>query len=375
VSPSVAVVAGALASKPWNGGEAWVRLSWALGLRRLGFHVVFVEELAHGAATPEALAFFSQVVDDFGLDGATLVVDGRTVLGRARDDLVDELEDAELLVNISGNLRDQALRALCRRRVYVDLDPGYTQIWHSQGIDVGLAGHHLYLTVGASLGRAGCDIPDAGVAWRFAPPPVVLDDWDAVAPAPFDRFTTVASWRGGYGRLERDGRLYGQKAHEFRRLRDLPRLVPLDFELALRIDPADEADRIGLLEHGWHLTDPGSVAGDPERFRDYVRSSSAEFSVAQGVYAETRCGWVSDRTVRYLASGRPALVQDTGARDLLPTGDGLVTFASLEGAVSAAAELIERYDEHARAARRLAEEVFDSDRVLTGVLADVGASP
>src|SRR5262245_14303066 len=144
--PSTAVVAGALASKPFKGGETWVRLSWALGLRRLGFDVLFVEQLACAPA-PEACAYFEQVTAACELPAALLGGDG-SVAGIGAEELTDRIEGAELLVNLSGNLRSGALALRCRRRVYVDLDPAYTQIWHADGHDVGLAGHHLHLTVG-----------------------------------------------------------------------------------------------------------------------------------------------------------------------------------------------------------------------------------
>jgi hypothetical protein len=370
--PSVAIVAGALASKPFKGGEAWVRLAWALGLRRLGFDVLLVEQVA-AEPSPEATDYFERVTTAFDLPAA-LLTGTEPLAGMGRDEVGDRFGSAELLVNLSGNLREPALVRCCRRRVYVDLDPVYTQVWHAEGLDVGLEHHDLYLTVGARVGAATCDIPRNGIDWRFTPPPVVLEEWPASAGSP-SGFTTVASWRGGYGRLAHRGHLYGQKAHEFRRLRELPARAPFTFEIALDIDDADSADRAALVESGWRIVDPESAAGDPAAFRSYVCASSAEFSVAQGAYVETQCGWVSDRSAHYLASGRPALVQDTGAQSALPADAGVVTFRSLDEAAAGAEAIAEEYDAHCRAARRLAEEVFDSDRVLTSVVADAGASP
>ena len=319
---STALVAGAIANKPGNGGEAWVRLSWARGLQRLGFRVVFVEEIERGRCTDAALEYFRAVARDHGLDAA-LLAGTDVIAGPSREELLDTLDGAELLVNLSGNLRDPELRERCLHRVYVDLDPGYTQVWHDGGVDVGLAGHQHFVTVGSQVGREGCDLPLSGIDWRFAPPPVVLDDWPPASNG-WTRFTTVASWRGGYGRLEHGARLYGQKAHEFRKLRELPGRCEHRFELALDISSDDEADRGDLVASGWHLVDPREVAADPERFRRYVQGSGAECSAAQGVYTETRCGWIGDRTVRYLASGKPALVQDTGLDGDVPAGEGLL---------------------------------------------------
>ena len=147
------------------------------------------------------------------------------------------------------------------------------------------------------------------------------------------------------------------------------RLTGLPFEAALDIDSADAADRNALDAQGWRLVDP-AVAADPDGFRDYVRASGAEFSVAQGIYVETLSGWFSDRSVRYLASGRPVLVQDTGFGRKLPVGEGLLAFRTLAEAVEGARAIVDDYDRHARTARAIAEEHFDSNKVLGALLED-----
>jgi len=362
---TVIAVAGALASKPHNGGEAWVRLSWVLGLRRLGAEVWFVEEIEPATRTAEATEWFTGVLERFGLRDRATLVDSDGVSEEAEQ----ALAEADLLLNISGNLRNLALLRLPRRRAYVDLDPGYTQCWHAAGaLGPALDQHEELLTVGLRIGQAPCDLPTAGRRWCPIPPPVVLEEWPVTGSKPRDALTTVASWRGGYGRLELDGRLLGQKAHEFRRIADLPKRTDAELEVALAIDPADAADRLRLSESGWRLVDPRAVAGTPDRFRTYVQRSYGELSPAQGVYVETQCGWFSDRTTRYLASGRPAIVQDTSLPSDVPVGEGLLTFTSVDDALCAIDAVTADYDRHCRAARQLAETHFDSDRVLGYVL-------
>jgi hypothetical protein len=200
--------------------------------------------------------------------------------------------------------------------------------------------------------------------------PVLLDEWESMGACTVERFTTVAAWRGGYGRVERDGVVYGQKAHEFRKLVELPSRVDAKFEVALSIDPGDDADRHRLEEHGWRLVDPRSVTATPSDYRRYVQESSAELSPAQGIYVETGCGWVADRTACYLASGRPAIVQDTGLGTQFPIGEGLLTFRTLDEAVQAVERVRSDWAAHAAAARALAEEYFDSDWVLRAMLED-----
>jgi len=338
-------VAGALASKPRNGGEAWVRLSYALGLRRLGCTVQLVEETPK--ASLEASQYATRIAARFELEYL-----------RAED-----TRGGDLLVNISGNVRSEEIRGRFTRTALVDIDPGFTQLWHERGIEP-IPEHDVYFTIGANIGRHGCEIPTCGIEWRHTRPPVVLDEWP-VAEGGFDRFTTVATWRSPFGPIEP----YGLKHHQWRALLSLPRDTGLPFEAALVIDAADGSDRVALEENGWLLVDP-AVAATPDGFRDYVRGSGAEFSVAQGIYVETRSGWFSDRSVRYLASGRPVLVQDTGLARDLPLGDGLLTFEALEDAAAGAHAIVGDYPRHARAARAIAEEHFDSDKVLSALLED-----
>ena len=369
-----AIVAGALASKPGNGGEAWVRLNWVLGLERLGFRVVFVEQVKASRRARGAIEYFRTVTERFGLRDSALLDGSRTVVGLSRESVRALARNAALFINLSGNLRDLELVEECERKVYVDLDPGYTQFWHADGIDVGLSGHDHYVTVGARIGSADCPLPTSGIDWIPTVPPVVLACWPVVQVGG-GRFTTVGSWRGAYGRIERDGQLFGQKAHEFRRMRELPRRAPFSFELALAIDPEDAVDRAHLYEAGWRLVDPGEVAFDPDRFREYVHGSSAEFSVAQGIYVHTRCGWFSDRTAAYLSAGKPALVQDTGLDDEMEVGTGLVLFSTLDEAVAGATDIAADYPAHCRGARSLAEKHFDSDVVLGRLLERIGGAP
>ncbi len=383
------IVAGALANKPGNGGEAWVRLTWVLGLQRLGFDTYFVEQIdrAHcvdargrpSAFQPSAnRAWFRRVCDQFGLGRrATLVTtDGQETDGLAWGDLRAAIGSADLLLNISGHLTLPALRQPIRRAAYLDIDPGFTQFWASNGLLAAhLAGYDAYFTIGANIGRPDCPIPTGDIRWRHTRPPVLLDYWPMTETATPDRFTTVATWRGPYGPVEYNGVTYGLKAHEFRKVITLPRLAPQLFEIALDIHPSDDRDRAALHAHGWRIVEPRVVASDPLGFRSYVQGSGAEFSVAQGVYVATQSGWVSDRSVHYLASGKPVLLQDTGYEHVYPVGEGLVPFRTLHDAVAGAARIAGDYRAQSRAARRLAETYFDSDRVIGRLMEELDCAP
>lgn len=380
---SSVIVAGALANKPFNGGEAWVRLTWAVGMRRLGADVHFVEQIAPEhcvddsgmPVAPEAstnVRFFERTVRGFGLeDRASLVLDdGSPLAGPPLERLLEAAAESALLLNISGHLRCPPLLERIARRVFVDVDPGFTQIWAAGGDGgVRLAGHHDFVTVGTNVGTPECTIPTVGLRWHRVAPPVLLDEWPMVEPpAGRLRLTTVATWRSPFGPIEHQGRLLGLKVHEFRKLVALPSRVPADCEVALDIDAADAADLAALRENGWRIVDPRAAAATPEDFRRYVQGSSAELSAAQGVYVDTRSGWFSDRTGHYLASGRPAVVQDTGLRGPLAPEQGLLRFTGIDDAAAAVERVVGNHPAHCAAARAFAERQLASDRVLGDLL-------
>ena len=370
-----ALVAGALGNKAGNGGAAWTRLSWALGLAALGFDVHLVEQLGSGPST-EATRWFTDVTTSFGLAGrATLLAaDGATLVGRRYADLVDMAADTPLLLNLSGHLKIDELTERVGTRVFVDLDPGYTQIWdHAGAAPLGV--HDHWYTVGSQIGRNGCGLPTGGRRWRVVRQPVVLDHWPVLRLPVEGAYTTVASWRGPFGPVRHHGGWLGGKAQELRKLHTLPALVEAPLEIALQIDPADDAEGVALRDHGWRVVDAADVAGDPQSFRRYVQGSAGELSVAQAIYVHAHTGWFGDRSTRYLASGRPVIVQDTGFSADLPVGEGLLTFTSLDGAASALARVLADPEGHARAARSLAEEHFDARRVLSRLCEEVDVAP
>ena len=276
---------------------------------------------------------------------------------------------AELVLNLMGFLSaDEHDAGACR--VFVDIDPGYPQMWHELGLADMFSGHDRFVTIGENIGRPGCAIPDCGLDWVTTPPPVVLEEWPSTPPG--EAFTTVATWRNPYGTVTYRGVTYGSRAHEFRRFIELPRLVDARFELALDIDAAEARDLRELERNGWRLVDPRVSAGTPAAYRRYIQGSRAEFCVAQHMYVATRSGWLSDRSLCYLASGRPVLAQDTGFSDNYPVGEGLIAFSTLEEAAAGVEEILRNYDRHSAAARALAEEYFDARRVLGRLLSTLG---
>jgi hypothetical protein len=375
------VIAGALAQRPGYGGHTWVFLQYLLGFRRLGFDVLFVDwlskEMCSGGpvAESEGARYLHAVMERYGLQGDYALLDehGDSVAGVDRAAVCDRLARSTFLLNVMGYLDDEELLAAAPRRVFLDIDPGFAQMWRELGLADPFAGHDVFVTIGENVGRPGCPIPTCGLDWLRTRQPLVLELW----PEQRDtggRFTTVGSWRGAYGPIEWDGRTYGLRVHEFRKFFELPDLSGLPFELALDIDDAETRDLDLLHAHGWDLVDPGRVACDPVVYQRYVAASKAEFVVAKNLYVDTRSGWFSDRSACYLASGKPVVAQDTGLDGLYPLGEGLVTFRTVEEATAAVHEIAGDYERHARVARELAEAYFDSDLVLANLVGAVEAA-
>lgn len=371
-SPMSIMVSGMLAGVPRQGGATWSVLQYVLGLRRLGHEVIFVEPAA-GAGVPGSPGgrYFAEVCREFDLEGRAALVDPGTgyTAGLSRTELLRAAKGADLLLNLSGSLTDEDLLGAIAVRAFVDIDPVFTQLWHEgDGIDMGFSRHNRFVTIGQAIGSAGCDVPTCGLAWITTPQPVVLDHWPVADGVPRPSLTTIGHWRS-YSSIEHRGVQYGQKAHSLRELIDLPSRTEESFELALGIHPEETADLEALRANGWHLVDPDAAAGTPSRYRDFVAGSWAELGIAKSGYVAGASGWFSDRSVCYLASGRPVVAQDTGFAPFVPTGEGLLSFSTAAEAVEAIAELRGDYERHRGGARAVAEEIFDSDRVLTQLLA------
>ncbi len=363
-------------------------LQYVLGLRRLGWDVLFVDRLepgmchdANGRACPLEqsvnFAYFRDVVARFDLgDSAALLCQGAALsIGLPRAEVLERARRSAMVLNVMGFLDDEEILGVSDLRVFLDIDPGFGQMWLELGLADVFAGHDRHLTIGERIGRPDCAIPTCGLAWDTTPQPVVLEHWPARAmPATGARVTTVATWRGPFAPIEYQGRTYGLRVHQMRRFARLPQLVTMPLELALDIDPSETRDIQLLRANGWRLVDPHVVASDPFAYRRYIAGSLGELCIAKDMYVSTRSGWFSDRSICYLAAGRPVVAQDTGFGERYPTGAGLMAFSTLEEAAAALEEIQASWPQHARAARELAETYFDSDVVLGRLLDLMGVN-
>ena len=210
-------------------------------------------------------------------------------------------------------------------------------------------------------------MPECGIEWVTSRQPIVLDYWP-VCNQNNNHFTSIATWRGMFEPIDYLGKTYGLRVHEFRKFAMLPKLTDATFRVALDIDPC-EHDDINMLDGNyWHREDPKKVVSTPDSYQRFIQDSKAEFSVAKNIYVETKGGWFSDRSICYLASGKPVLVQNTGLNDLYPIGEGLLSFSTLEQAQKGIQSILENYEQHCKAARKVAEDHFDSDKVLNDIL-------
>jgi hypothetical protein len=372
-----AVIGVCVASHPlFAAGNTWAFLQWVLGFRELGWEVWMIEALTsdrcidaawHPCPFAESAnsRHWRQVVDRFGLaDAATLLVDGDAPNVQEAKRFA---ADADLVLNVSGRLRIPEFRTPRARRVYLDLDPAFTQIWADvYGVDMNFTGHDAFFSVGTRLGREGCLAPTCGIDWMPTLPPVVLRYWPLQPQSGFVSFSTVAHWRG-YGWCEWNGRWYKDKAEEFTKLVSLPRRVGARMEIATEVRALQ--DELGAFsEAGWTLEDGYAVSRSLECYETYIRDSSAEFSAVKGGYVLSQSGWFSDRSVCYLASGRPVVLQDTGIGRAVPATKGLHLFSDLEGAVTACRTVVEHFSEEQHAARTLAETYFASHLVIERML-------
>lgn len=379
------VVSGLVGHHPL-GGMTWHYVQYVLGLARLGHDVYYVEDTGKWPYDPTrgrevedcsfAVGCVAQVMKRFGLGDRWAyrcssparwfgLSDG------ARDEV---LRTADLLVNVSGSLGTPEQYRRIPRLAYVDTDPVFTQIGITGGrpglrerVDV----HDVHFSFGERLAESGLS---TGHRWRPTRQPIVLDDWRPAAPHR-DVFTTVMNWKARSRPAMHGGRSYGQKDVEFGRFLELPaRVAPIVIELAANAGRGRQAPRGELEARGWHVVDPEARCLDFDSYRRYIESSSAEWSVAKNGYVEGRAGWFSERSACYLAAGRPVVVQDTGFGGVLPTGEGLLPFSTLDEAVAAVREVAADHRRHAAAARGIAETYFASDRVLTALVEQAFAS-
>jgi hypothetical protein len=367
-------------------GIAWQAAHYLVALEKLGYEVWYVEDSGTPPYDPRVesvvmncdynLAYLKQVMARFGLGERFVYRCGvdDAYYGLSRKEVKRLYREADALINLCGAHHLYERHLECPVRILIDTDPGYQQINYAKGDPAERAyidAHTHFFTYGAHIGRPDCPIPLSGIAWRPTCPPVDVTLWPEPQGEP-DCFTSIASWDNRGKDIEYQGSTYLWSKHvNFLKFLDIPRQRP-ETCFRMAILPPNEAVRRDVEAGGWRLIDPRPVSADIDSYRDFIAGSRSEFTVAKDIYVRTHSGWFSDRAVCYLASGRPVVTMGTGFSQLYPTGEGLFAFATHDEAVGAIDAIASDYPRHSRAARELAHDYFDGERVVGALLAEVG---
>jgi hypothetical protein len=383
------VVLGMMSKMP-VAGNIWLVAQYLIGFQRLGFDVYYVE--AHGM-TPFRLMerkdddgalmaseFIAGVMKRFDLSDRWAFhspYDGR-YFGLSEAQLLELYRSADLIINLHGGTVPLPEHSETGRLIYLETDPVELEIelYNKDEKAVKfLEPHVAFFSWGVNYGRPDCKVPlDPRFPFRPTLPPVLLDFWGPYAGAPGPFFTTVGNWHQPGTVTYQGETYYWSKGLEFRKFLDLPTRVGPQFELALSSGSRSDADVSMLTAKGWRVRDSLAFSSDLDGYRDYICGSRGEFTVAKDQNVRLRSGWFSERSATYLAAGRPVITQDTGFGSLLPTGEGLLPFVTIDDAAEAT-ELVNRdYEGHRRAATAIAREYFDYSVVLSRLLVEVGLS-
>jgi hypothetical protein len=385
------IVTGLIATYPL-GGVAWDYLAYVSGFRRLGHDVFYLEDTGQWLYDPRAGTFTDDVAYNVSYLADTLSRAGESMRtrwslrapdgsyhGAALAQVERFCSGADLFLNVSGAcwLREEYRGA--RRIAYLDSDPCYSQAkllavergtaTEDQAYSVGLIrAHHCFFTFAENINDPTCAIPHCGLRWLPTRQPIVLDDWPFTFLPDARAYTTVMSWKTDVTLPNLAGVTYGGKDVEFMKFIALPAHAGVHLEVAL----SGAAPREELQRRGWHLVDAYEKSSTLDAYRDYLRGSRAEWSIAKNAYVASRSGWFSTRSAAYLALGKPVVVQDTGFRARYSTGDGLFAFSSIAEAAAAVDRIERNYPHHCDAARSLAEKAFAAETVLQQLLDDAG---
>jgi hypothetical protein len=396
------VVVGTLASNPYA-GMAWMHMQITAGLHRLGHEVYYFETTSTWPYDPVrqsnvrdseyAVPYLARVAESFGLSGRWAYrrsYSDKEWFGLSRSKAEDLLANSDAVLNVAGATRFAEEGLQVSRLVWFGTDPVYHELSFANGDEDTrslVREHDDVVTYGENIGSEGCLIPPLPRLRAKTRQPVLLDIWQSRQPSK-NEFTTLGNWKQEGRDIQYRGQTYyWSKDREFLKFIDLPRRIDQPIELATNLrGPNTGKDREGeavralgvqadayclLKDHGWRLVHGPDFTTDPWAYRDYVRESRGEFTVARDLNVSLRSGWFSERSACYLGAGRPVITQDTGFGSVLPTGEGLFAFTTMEEILAAFEAINSDYARHSRAARAIAEEYFRAETVLAKVIKDL----
>ena len=369
-----------VAGFPEGAGHFWVYLQYALGLQLLGCDVYWLEAFrTKGRDEQEAaaLATFRAWMQEYGFGDKFILYLTRSkqaapqapteYLNMTCGEAESIFEAADLLLNFHYAI-SPGLLARFRRTALVDIDPALLQFWISRG-QLTVPRHDVYFSIGETVNSSAGQVTGSGGQWIGIRPPVCLERWPYVFNPHSDAFTTVSTWDSSDWIIDRDETYENTKRVAFLEFADLPRLTSQSLELALflRTD-RDMAERKDLERRGWRIRHSREVTARPQMYQAYIQGSRGEFSCAKRSCMKFQNAWISDRTICYLASGKPVVVQNTGPSLFLPNGEGMFRFSTMREAANAFEAINADYERHCQAARDIAETQFDSKRTMETIL-------
>ena len=365
-----------VASFPEGGGHFWVYMQYVLGLRQLGCQVYWLEqfnldlETEHGKAT---LQLFSERMQKFGMQENFILYsiekdnDQIRFVGREAEEAETILRQTDLLLNFHYAAPSSILKCF-KHTALVDIDPGLLQFWISHH-QLHVQPHDLYFTIGETVGTPRALFSDCGWRWLHIRPVVNLDAWPFIYCPEARPFTSISTWEiEDWIVSENEAYYENSKRINYLRFANLPQNLQQELELAVFMTENDAHDRSLMERGGWKIRLSKEAAGTPERYQSYIQESRGEFSVVKPSCIFFQNAWMSDRSLCYLSSGRPVVVQNTGPSVYLPDGDGLLRFSEEEQAIAAIEAINRSYHHHCTSARQVAEEYFDSQKVLYELL-------
>jgi len=403
LKPRRLVVLGTLASNPYA-GMAWMHMQIAVGLKRLGHEVYYLETTSAWPYDPVrnmrvcdsdyAVPYLARVAEWFGMGDSWgyrrsyLDSEWFGPVGQAKG--TDLLLHADAVLNVSGATRPAEDYLKVGRLVYFGTDPVIHEVMYHGGdaeTHSIIAEHMDVVTYGENIGTDRSPIPPLPRLRAKTRQPVLMDFWRG-GPPTRDTFTTVGNWKQEGREVVLDGEMYlWSKHHEYMKFIDLPRRVSSSIELAMNLaDPktikhgeGEVVKALGvapdvqdmLTSFGWGLAEGRSFSMEPWPYRDYIQASKGEFTVARDLNVRLRSGWFSERSACYLAASRPVITQDTGFGSVLPTGEGLFPFNTMDDILEAFEAIESDYERHSRAAGDIAEEYFNAEKVLPKLLDDL----
>jgi hypothetical protein len=383
------VVMGFMGSMP-IAGVIWQHIHYVVGLQRLGCDVYYIEDSARLPYNPQTFEvnnefdYAAQVLDrlsqEFGFRNhwgfCARYLPSNPTAGLPLKRIRQLYREADAILNICGTqeLNDDLL--VSDRILYIESDPGVEQIKIDKRVRSTLdylRRHRALFTFGENIGTKSFPVPTHGFKWLPTRQPVVTDLWKTDRALPrAAAFTSVANWStsGLKDITWRRKKYLWSKSREFLRFISAPKKSGEPFELATNIEDVKTQKR--FLRNGWRLRCPLQMSVDYWRYRDYIRRSKGEFTVAKDQYVRLNTGWFSDRSACYLAAGRPLITQETGFTNTYGGKLGLLSFRSLDEIVDAVKMINANYAKHSRAARALACEFFEAEKVLDSVLDRAG---